>query len=397
MKRSILKLCGMLVVMLFFAACTQDKHAHTESAKYTCPMHPQVVSDAPGSCPVCGMDLVLSTDKGVGNELMLSERQAQLANVRTMKVGSGSFTASKLLNGRLLANPEQRTVVSSRYSGRIEKLFVKETGKVLSAGDPIFQIYSEPLQALQQDYLLQHKQSRAFPEEKIYKDLLKSAANRLQLYGYTAAQLNALAKSDRPSPTITVFARESGVVNEISVTEGGYVDEGSPVLQLENFNSLWVEADVYPSEAGAVKEGTLVKVAVNGLGEQRSMRVQYVAPQIAAGSQILTIRGTIDNSKGDLQPGMQATVLLGSASVSNAVRLPLDAVIRKESGSHVWIKTGKGTFAPRNITTGAEDFEQIVVTSGLKDGDEVVVSGGYLLYSEFVLKKGTDPTLVNNH
>lgn len=397
MRNIVFRLSGLLVVLTFLMACNTEKKHTASDEKYTCPMHPQIVSDAPGTCPICAMDLVPVNDQGGKNELMLSASQAQLANIRTMKVGEGKFSASKLLNARLVANPEQTAVISSRYPGRIEKLFVKETGRVLQKGEALLQIYSEELQTLQQDYLLQVKQMNAFPDEPVYRDLLKTAQNRLMLYGYTPAQINALAKAKKALPLITVYAKEGGVVNEINVTEGSYVAEGSPLVRLENFGSLWVEADAYPAEAGTIKEGTSVKVRIAGLPDEHSMKIDYIAPEMAGGSQIVKVRGTISNSKGTLQPGMQATVLLPSATVTNAVRLPLDAVIRKEDGAHVWIKTGKDTFAARNITTGAEDFEQIVATSGLKGGDEVVISGGYLLYSEFILKKGTDPTSAHKH
>lgn len=386
----------MVVLVLLMACSNEQKHA-ASGGKYTCPMHPQIVSDVPGTCPICAMDLVPVNDQGGKNELMLSASQAQLANIKTMKVGEGKFSSAKLLNARLVANPEQTTVISSRYPGRIEKLFVKETGRFLQKGEALLQIYSEELQALQQDYLLQVKQVSAFPDEQIYRDLMKTAQNKLMLYGYTQTQISALSKAKKTSPLIMVYAGEGGVVNEINVTEGSYVSEGSPLVRLENFGSLWIEADAYPSEARQIKEGTPVKVRISGLPDEYSVKIDYTAPEMSAGSQIVKVRGTVNNSSGMLQPGMQATVLLPSATVRNAVRLPLDAVIRKEDGAHVWIKTGKDTFAPRNITTGAEDFEQIVATSGLNAGDEVVISGGYLLYSEFVLKKGTDPTSAHKH
>lgn len=385
-----------LVMVLLLGACTQDKKT-VSSQQYTCPMHPQIMSPEPGTCPICKMDLVPVNATGGKNELMLSESQMQLANVRTMKVGKGSFRASKLLNARLVNDPEQTEVISSRYPGRIEKLFVRATGEALRAGQPVLQIYSEELLTLQQDYLLQVKQQRAFPGEKIYADLMKAAKDRLLLYGVSQSQLQQLVQAGKPSPVMTVYARRSGIVKEIQVTEGSYVAEGSPILRLENLSSLWVEADLYPSEAGKVKRGTTVRVNVAGFQEPLSMKIDFIAPQLNPGTQLLTIRGSINNSGGQLQPGMQATVELPSDVASAAVRLPVDAIIRKESGAHVWVKTGKDTFAPRQVTTGAEDSEQIVINSGIREGDEVVISGGYLLYSEFILKKGSDPTLVHNH
>lgn len=380
-----------LSVLMIFTACKNEQKKSAENTKYTCPMHPQIVKDAPGSCPICGMDLVpVNNNAGIA-ELTLSESQIQLANIKTMEIASGSFNTSKVLNARLITNPELSEVISSRYAGRIEKLFVKETGRQVNKGQPLFQIYSEELQTLQQDYILQARQAAAFPDEKIYVTLREAAKNKLRLFGYSNSQIRNLLKVNKISPYITVNAKVAGIINELNVEEGQYVSEGSPILRVENFGQLWVEADVYPTEANSVKPGTLVKVTVDGFPElTQTVKISFVSPQIDPATQILKVRAVIKNN-GQLQSGMAATVLLPSANIKNAVALPQDAVLRDGKGSHVWIKTGKGTFAPRMVTTGEEDADQIIITSGLEDVREIVVSGTYLLSSEYILKKGGDP------
>ncbi|HEY0771250.1 MAG TPA: efflux RND transporter periplasmic adaptor subunit [Sphingobacteriaceae bacterium] len=380
-----------LMAIQFLSGCTSDKKTSADAQKYTCPMHPQIIKDAPGSCPICGMDLVpVNTGNGVA-EITLSESQIQLANIKTMEITTSNFNTSKVLNARLVTNPELSEVISSRYSGRIEKLFVKETGRQVTKDQPLLQIYSEELQTLQQDYILQVKQAAAFPNEKIYVTMREAAKNKLRLYGYSNQEIAKLAKSNKISPYTTVYASTSGIVNEINVAEGQYVSEGSPILRLENFSQLWVEADVYPSEAGDVKPGTEVKVTITGFPElTQTVRINFISPQIDPATQILKIRGPVKNN-GKLQSGMQANVFLPSASISNAVLLPLDAVIRDGNGAHVWIKINKDTFSPRMVSTGEEDDKQIIITSGLENVKEVVVSGTYLLSSEYILKKGADP------
>ncbi|WP_069660353.1 efflux RND transporter periplasmic adaptor subunit [Arcticibacter eurypsychrophilus] len=383
---------SILLLSLLFATCKSEKgKVVTVTPKYTCPMHPQIIKEAPGLCPICGMDLVkvhASTNK---NELTLTESQMQLANIKTVAIASSNFNTSKILNGRLVTNPELTEVISSRYAGRIEKLYVKETGRAVSKGQPLFQIYSEELQTLQQDYLLQVKQVAAFPNEKIYSTLKNAAKNKLSLFGYSSSQIENLARGGTPSSSVTVRATASGIVNEVNVSEGQYVTEGSAILRLEDLSQLWVEADVYPDEVGSIKLGTAVQVVVDGFPElKQTVKINFISPQLDPSTQLLKVRALIP-SQGKLQPGMQVAVLLPKAEINDAVSLPLNAVIRDEMGAHVWVKTGKGKFVSKMVTTGDEDERQIIITSGLADVKEVVISGAYLLSSEYILKKGTDP------
>jgi Cu(I)/Ag(I) efflux system membrane fusion protein len=390
-------LAGFILICLGYmvfgmSSCKDPEHDKTaEAGKYTCPMHPQIVNEGPGSCPICGMDLVPVNSSGGKNELSLSDSQIQMANIRTIKISSSSFSTSKVLNGRLIVNPERTALVSSRYSGRVEKLYVRETGGRVNKGQALFQVYSEELQTLQQDYLLQLKQVAAFPDEKIYGSMREAAKNKLRLFGVSDAQIRSLEQSAKTSPLLTVFSNASGTVTELNITEGQYVAEGSQVLKLENFDQLWLEMDVYPSEIAGLSIGTKVKASINGMNEnEQTVQIDFISPQLDPSTQVLKVRAPIQNP-GNLQAGMQATVFLPVSEISDAMSLPLDAVVRDEKGAHVWVKTSKNTFSPKMVRTGAESSDQIIILSGLEKVKEVVISGAYLLSSEFILKKGADP------
>src|SRR5690606_14744752 len=144
----------IIVFTLLLYSCGQDQGAeHThEGQTYTCPMHPQVVQQQPGTCPLCGMDLVAFDKSNEEKFLILSRNQQLLANVSTVILGNSSFENQTYLNGRLLVNPEQTKYISSRIAGRIEQLHVKETGIQVIKGQPLYKIYSEQLQTLQNEY-----------------------------------------------------------------------------------------------------------------------------------------------------------------------------------------------------------------------------------------------------
>jgi Cu(I)/Ag(I) efflux system membrane fusion protein len=387
--------------VLFVAGCTEKAKNQTTTAKtqtYTCPMHPQIVENKPGTCPVCGMDLVPFDKSNTDPSLMLGESQKALANITTITVGANSLSGYKQLNGRLTINPEQTVFVSSRVPGRIEKLSVKQTGVRVSKGQPLYRIYSEELSSLQQEYLLSVAQASAFPEDKRFQEIARAARQRLLLYGQSEEQLKHLLNNKKSDPYVTYYSTAGGVVAELSITEGQYVAEGASILRLENYDILWVEADIYPSEAREIRKGQKVSVTIAGWEDQPQMiTISFITPAFQGGSQTIQIRGSIQNPNNQWQPGLQASILLPSVNKTNVLTLPADALIREEQGTHVWIEADSSKYEPRIVKTGAEDFEKVEITEGLMQGDKVVVTGAYLLYSEFILKKGKNPMAGHNH
>jgi len=388
---------GLLVPALFFGGCSDTKNQgdKTEIVKkqtFTCPMHPQVVQDHMGTCPVCGMDLVPFEKNSAEAALHLDERQRSLANITTMAVGLKGFNTYKQLNGRLVVNPEKTEYISSRVSGRLDRLYVRQTGEKITKGQPLYQIYSEQLASLQQEYLLASEQAAQFPGDKTFGQILKSSRQKLSLYGQSEGQIKALQNSKKTNPNITFMAPENGTVAELSVTEGQYVSEGSPLMRLEGYQSLWVEADIYPAEAGSIKEGQQVKVVIPGWEDQPQLvTIKFMNPALQANSQLIQVRGAMPNPNNQWQPGLQANVFLPAESKGEVINLPLDAVIRDGKGAHVWIEKNKDKFEPQIVETGRENFDTIEIKEGLKVGDQVVITGTYLLYSEYILKKGKNP------
>lgn len=398
----ILWVCIMALPAVLLTACKQQTAKKEVAAEkkqtYTCSMHPQVVRDAPGACPICGMDLVPFDKNNISASLTLGEDQIALANITIVMADSGSIGGYKYLAGRLVTDPAQTAFVSSRVAGRIDVLNVRETGVQVRKGQPLYSIYSEELAALQQEYLLAVAQVKQFPGDAKFEQIEKAARQKLLLYDQTDAQLQHLVQTQKSAPLITYYAPVSGTVSALSVTQGQYVPAGGDIMKLESYQELWVEADVYPSEAGSIRPGQEVKVMIPGWEAQaQSMTIRFINPALQPGSQLLQVRGTIANAGSQWQPGLQATILLPVKKTAAGLRLPVDAVIRNGKDAHVWIETGKGVFEPRPVKTGMENADMIEITEGVDAGEQVVVTGAYLLYSEYVLKKGAHPTGAHKH
>lgn len=381
----------LLFIAIGMASCEDNKkQSHDHEQTFTCPMHPNVVKNEMGICPVCHMDLVPVNKSGNNTaELMLSDEQIKLANIRTIKIGNEAYSSSKELKGILEVSPLATHIISSKFGGRIEQLFFKETGVDIKKGQALFSLYSEELLTLQKDYLLNIKQKEVFPEESIYSRLTEAARKKLLLYGYSSQQIQSLSNSKKLNAKITVFADESGVLKEININEGQYITEGSPAFVLENLNTLWLEAEVYPDEVKNIKVGQILKVSINGYeNEPLNAKVEFISPQLQANSQTVIIRASIPNPNLKYQAGMYASIMLSTTSKNNIAKLPVNAVVRDEKHNEIWIRTGNNTFEPRYVDLGEENENSIVITNGIKEGDEIVVSGAYLLYSESKLKKG---------
>ncbi|MHC2990492.1 hypothetical protein OB13_02415 [Pontibacter sp. HJ8] len=390
-----------LLLAILTAACSGEEknHAEGQSATYTCPMHPQIVQNEPGTCPICFMDLVPVSQTGKENgELMLSESQIALGNIKTKRVKFGSVGGNAILTGKLVLDETQTDVVSSRAAGRIEKLYLKESGQTIRKGQPLYELYSEELLTLQREYLLALRQNQELGKEvPRFASFLDAAKKKLLLYGLTEAQIKRMASSGQVSPRITFVAPVGGVVTEVAAAEGQYVAEGGVLYRLGKLDKIWVEAELYPQELARVNEGDALKVAVEGFNQTPvTATVTFISPEFRAGSQVALLRAELPNPKQQYLPGMQASVILRNPG-GTSLTLPTDAVVRDSKGSHVWVQSGKDTFKAQMVELGGESADSVAILSGLKENDKVVVSGAYLLYSEFVLKKGADPMAGHQH
>ncbi len=381
-------------IILFLPSCKEDHStggddAVADSRTYTCPMHPQIIQKKMGTCPICAMDLVLFDRSEANDFLTLSSTQQALANISVIQAGAGAFSSGKEIKGRIITNPESTEYVSARVGGRIERLWVKETGVEVRSGQVLYEIYSEELAALQQELIIASEQSKAFPENERFAEILQAAEKKLALYGQSRAQINRIKTEKKTSPLVQYASTADGLVAELMVAEGQYVAEGGSIMRVEKYSDLWVEGDLHPADMEHIAKGRVLDVIIVGFENKPvKMKIDFISPALQSASHLLTIRGTIKNAGGLFQPGMQARVFLPVSTGSETISVPANAVIHEAAGSHVWIETEDGTFEPRIVRAGVQDAGKVEILDGIDEGENVVVSGAYLLYSEYLLKKG---------
>jgi membrane fusion protein, copper/silver efflux system len=331
---------------------------------------------------------------GEGNdEIQLSEQQIQLGNIQTDTIRNGTIGDQLVLTATLNFDQMKASAVSSRVMGRIEKLYFKNLGDYVKKGAALYDLYSEDLNNAKQEYLLVLDKQKVFSNETAidFDQLLQSAKNKLLLWGLTERQVQELTNNKKATPATTFYSNEAGYITNLNIREGDYTMEGGTIVKLADLSTLWAEAQVYTSQLAAIDRNSTAIVQLPDFdGKEINGRIEFVNPEINPDTRINLIRVSIPNPGNQLKPGMPAYVKLKSPQ-RKTLTLPIDAVIRDGKGATVWVQTANKTFKSVMVQTGLESDDRIEIRSGLKDGDVVVITGAYLLNSEYIFKKGTNP------
>lgn len=399
------------------------KHLHP---KYVCPMHPQIVRDEPGSCPICGMDLVLKTGSAaqpeeqpkivywvapmdpdyrrdkpgkspMGMDLIPvyedGHRQAEGRSplitiapevinnmgVRTAPVDRGRLSRRINTVGYVDFDESKLGHIHLRTEGWIERLRVRSEGERVKRGEPLFELYSPTLVTAQEEYL----QALSVGN----KALIGASRERLLALGLTNAQVKALQRTRRVRQKVTIHAPQDGVVAMLNVREGMFVQPATEVLSLADLSSVWVLAEVFEQQADWVKVGQGAEVRLSFLpGREWQGRVEYIYPSLNPKTRTLKVRLRFDNPQEVLKPNMYADVSLYADPKQDTIFIPREALIRTGKEQRVILDLGEGRFTPRKVRPGIESGDWVEIVSGLEEGEQVVVSGQFLIDSEASLK-----------
>ena len=323
----------------------------------------------------------------------MSEQQIELGNIQSDTIRTGTIGDQLVLTATLNFDQMKANSVSSRIMGRVEKLYYKNLGDYVKKGSPLYDLYSEELNNAKQEYLLALEQKKTFANETAidFDQLLRSAKNKLLLWGMNEAQIQEMANNKKATALTTFYSNAGGFITQLDIREGDYVMEGGTIVKLADLSTLWAEAQVYTSQLAEIDRSSIATVQLPGFeGKEIKGRIEFVNPEINPDTRINLIRVSIPNPGNQLRPGMSAYVLLKSPQ-RKTLTLPIDAVIRDGKGATVWIRTGAHSFKNKMVVVGLESDDRIEIKSGLSAGDVVVMTGAYLLQSEYIFKKGANP------
>ena len=379
--------------------------------RWTCPMHPEVREKGPGKCPKCGMDLVLETAATVAGGLTQGQaagaeyssepqragvqidlRRRQLAGVRTVAAQRSELTRSVRAVGIVRYDETRLTDVNLKLEGWARKLHADYTGEFVRQGQPLLDLYSPDLLATANEYLLALSTRDAMQDSQVADArtqadrLVESARQRLLLWDIGAQDLRRLEETRRADASVTFRSPVTGYIIEKPVVEGMKVMAGQTLYRIADLSSVWIEADIYESDAPFVKTGARAAVTIDAYPDERlSGRVTYIYPFVEEKTRTIKARFAFPNPRLRLKPGMYANVEL-ETSLGGGVTVPADAVLDSGSEQTVFVALGEGYFEPRVVRAGVRSNGQVQIVSGLKAGEHVAAGAAFFLDSESQLR-----------
>jgi len=432
-------ICGMTLVPIDAAGkeiktadSTKTVEAQPESmdqakakpGQYTCPMDPEVISDTPGKCPKCGMNLEqvppaadsaqqdhdMSGMSGMSSTTGHSQPSASdmgsspvpglvpitiepqrlgLIGVRTGSVERRSLDGSLRLVGFVSPDETRLSNIQVRFSGWIKELSVDQTGQLVEANQKLLSVYSQDLYQAEQEYVSARQAMSRDSDASLTntrKQLTDAARLRLDLLGVPQEELARLDVGNSPAPELWLRSPFSGYVMEKNVLNGQYISPDQNLFTIADLSRIWVLADVYERDLANITIGQKAHMTTTAYpGESFDGTVSFIYPSISEQTRTLKIRIEFSNSSFRLKPGMYADVDLAGQGKS-VLAVPSDAVMDGGDRQYAFVVHDGTHFEPRLLKIGHRSDDYMEVLSGLSEGEQVVTSANFLIDSESRLK-----------
>jgi membrane fusion protein, copper/silver efflux system len=391
------------------------KQAVTASdVEYWCPMHPTVVQDKPGKCPICGMPLSkrkknvriegVSIPAGAVSRVQLTPYREAIAGIRTEAITYRALSREIRTVGFVEFDEQKLARINSWVKGknRIDKLYANVTGQTVKKGEPLAELYSPEFVITAQSLLDAHRDGN--------HDLEQSSRKRLRLWGIQDDQIDAILQNGKPVTHVTIRSPIRGHIIRKYHQEGDYVEEGSRLYDVADLSTVWIEAQVYEDEIGLLKEGMEVRATTKAFPNREfTGQVSLIHPHLDAATRTLRVRFEMANPHHELRPGMDATVILQAPATQTVPRptdqrsqevydrgevlaVPERAVIDTGTRKLVYRETVPDIYDGIEVELGSRCGAYYPVVHGLLAGDRVATAGSFLIDAEARLTPGLGST-----
>jgi Cu(I)/Ag(I) efflux system membrane fusion protein/cobalt-zinc-cadmium efflux system membrane fusion protein len=358
------------------------------------PMDPTYIREAPGQ-DYMGHDLVPVYEGGADGGIAVDPVIRQSMGVRTAAVELRDLRRPLRTVGLVAVDETRQLVVTSKIEGWIERLYVNQSGQAVKSGQPLLEIFSPDLVAAQQEYLLALASSRRLAQSPLPevadggRRLLDAARSRLRYWDISQAQIDRLEQTGEVRRTLTLHSPGSGVVTMKQAVQGMRVMAGEELLQIADLSRVWVNAELYEQDLPWVQVGQQARVELPyAPGKALTGKVDFLYPYLDGETRTVKARIVFSNPDAQLKPDMYANVTIDTAEIKGALTVPEDAVLRSGTGALVFVALGDGKFEPRPVELGVSGGDGFVqIRSGLRVGEDVVTSAQFMLDSESRLRE----------
>jgi Cu(I)/Ag(I) efflux system membrane fusion protein len=395
--------------------------------QYTCPMDPEIISDTPGKCPICGMNLEqvppaaisapagndMSGMSGMGSSpvpglvpITIEPKRLQLIGVRTGTVATRPLDGSLRLIGYITPDETRLSNVQVRFNGWVKELAVDQTGQFIKTDQKLLSVYSQDLFQAENEYIIARKAAERSTDNALkdtHNQLLNAARQRLDLLGVPQEEISMLDTASSPSAELWVRSPFSGFVLEKNVINGQFIGPDQNLFTIADLSRVWVLADVYERDLTNIQIGQTVRMTTSAYpGESFEGKISFIYPSVSEQTRTLKIRIEFVNSSNRLKPGMYAEVDLAGKG-EGVLAVPADAVMDGGDRQYAFVIHDGIHFEPRLLKLGRSSDDYFEVLSGLSEGEQVVTSANFLIDSESRLKAaiagmgGTQPDAHAGH
>lgn len=417
-----MNVCNIFFLLLVLACGKKDEHAmHNQ---YTCPMHPTVIQDLPGTCPICGMDLVRKGKPGEEvkitselNYLLKPANAIVVSSIKTILPTQKAMEFSSVANGIITYDTRRITSIPIRFGGRIEKLLVKYNFQPIRNGQKILEVYSPELLNAQRDLLY------LMNSDKENVQLIDGAKEKLRLLGVRETQIEQLISTRQESYSFSVFSPADGYIiedpasskptsksetavsmdggmstvspspgknsieplrTELLAREGMYVSSGQTLFKVINIDYMWADINTYQRDAAYLKVNDSIRLTLDDGSASIETKVNFIQPFFKNGESFITVRVYLANTGNRYRAGQLVKASFGKFSPST-MWIPVTAKLDLGTKDIVFIKR-RGVFRPKEIEAGRQSGEWIEVARGLEAGDSVAYNAQFMIDSEGFIK-----------
>ena len=324
--------------------------------------------------------------------IKISTQKVQKLGVKTEAAQLRSLDKVVRAAGRVEPDERRMYAISPKFEGYVERLHVNTTGQPVGKGQPLFEFYSPELVSAQREYAIAAQGVEALKDaggeaQAGMQQLAESSLLRLKNWDISEAQVKALAKSGETKRTLTFRSPVSGIVTEKKALQGMRFMPGEELYQVADLSSVWVIADIFEQDIGAIAQGAVAQVRINAYPDKRfEGKVSYVYPTLNAETRTVSVRIELSNPGQLLKPAMFAQVEVPVSAKGPVVTVPVSAVIDSGTRQIVLVELGEGRFEPREVKLGARRDTHAEVVEGIKEGEQVVIAANFLIDAESNLK-----------